>query len=187
MNYQFKAGTYQFHNEPNFNYQMNRWLTFGNIPEKEIRQAAGRIKDLGDWKREFLQLARMAHEEGNILKEACFYRAVDFFLNYSDPEKEPNYDRLVSLFHEAYEPYFRKGRIVQRSVSFENISLPVWYAPPSMNEISKGIILMTGGFDCYKEELVPIMLYFADYGYHFYYFEGPGHVECVVLITRTKE
>lgn len=180
MNYQFKAGTYQFHKEPNFNYQMNRWLTFGNISEEEICKAAGRIKDLEDWKREFLRLARMANEEGDILKEACCYRAVDFFLNYSDPAKESNYDRLVSLFHKAYEPYFREGRILQRSVNFENISLPVWYAPPCKTDISKGTILMTGGFDCYKEELVPVMLYFADYGYHFYYFEGPGQGEVLM-------
>lgn len=180
MSYQLTAGTYQFHKEPNFNYQMNRWLTFGNIPEEEIRQAANRITDLADWKREFTLLAQKANQEGNILKEACCYRAVDFFLNYSDPDKEANYDRLVGLFRKAYEAHFLGRRIIEQRVKYEDISLPIWYAPPHTTGEAKGVILMTGGFDCYKEELVPIMLYFSDFGYHFYYFEGPGQGEVLI-------
>lgn len=180
MSYQFKAGTYQFHKDSNFNYQMNRWLTFGNIPEEEIRQAAGRIQSLADWKREFIRLAQKANQDGDVLWEACCYRAVDFFLNYSDSEKETNYDRLVNLFRQAYEPYFNGGRIVEKRVSYETVSLPIWYAPAQKTEKAKGTILMTGGFDCYKEELVPIMIYFADNGYHFYYFEGPGQGEVLM-------
>lgn len=180
MSYQFMVGTYQFHKEPNFNYQMNRWMTFGNIPEEEIRQAAGRIQNLEDWKREFLQLAQKANKEGDVLKEACCYRAVDFFLNYSDAEKETNYERLVNLFRKAYEPYFQERRIQERRVNYEGISLPVWYAPACNVGKPRGTILMTGGFDCYKEELVPVMLYFADNGYHFYYFEGPGQGEVLM-------
>ncbi len=180
MSYQFTVGTYQFHKDPNLNYQMNRWLTFGNIPEEEIKQAAGRIQNLEDWKREFLLLALKANQEGDVLQEVCCYRAIDFFMSYSDPEKESNYDRLVNLFRKAYEPYFLEGRIIELSVHYDSIHLPVWYAPPSRNGDSRKTILMTGGFDCYKEELVPIMLYFADHGYHFYYFEGPGQGEVLM-------
>lgn len=180
MNYQFKAGTHQFHKDSNFNYQMNRWLTFGNIPEEEIRQAAGQIQSLADWKREFLSLAQKANQDGDVLKEACCYRAVDFFLNYSDGEKETNYDRLVNLFRKAYETYFSTGRIQEKRVSYESISLPVWYSPAQNTDKAKGTILMTGGFDCYKEELIPVMIYFADNGYEFYYFEGPGQGEVLM-------
>lgn len=178
MNYQFKAGTYQLHNELNFNYQLNRWMTFGNIPEQKIRQIAGRIHNLTDWKREFLQLARTAGQEGKVLMEASCYRAVDFFLNYSDTDKQSNYDRLVQLFHTAFEPVFREGRIVEHRVDYDGIRLPVWYAPAIGK--SKGNIVMTGGFDCYKEELVPVLLFYAERGYDFYYFEGPGQGEVLM-------
>lgn len=114
MSYQFQKGTYLFHKDPNMNYQLNRWMTFGNIPEPEIREIAGRIHDLSDWRREFLLLAGKAKQEGDILKEACSYRAVDFFMNYSDKEKQSNYERLVKLFREAYKSVFQSGQITEQ-------------------------------------------------------------------------
>ncbi len=180
MSFEFKKGVYYFHKDPNFNYQLNRWMTFGNIPMEDIQAAAQKITTLADWYREFYQLAAKANKEGNVLKEACCLRAVDFFLNYSDNNKESNYDRLTALFREAYKKCFSEKRIIEHSVEYDGVTLPVWHVIPVTGSEKKGTILMTGGFDCYKEELVPVMLYFSDLGYDFYYFEGPGQGEVLV-------
>lgn len=179
MNYRFTAGTYTFHNEPNFNYQMNRWMVFGNIPVKDIMDAAEKIKSLKDWKREFLSMAAKYHLAGEILREACALRAVDFFMPYDDPEKPIIYNKLVALFRNYYIECFDKVIITEYRADYENISLPVWYARHTSGD-SKGAVVISGGFDCYKEELIPVILFFADQGYDTYYFEGPGQGEVLL-------
>lgn len=174
---EFSKGTYRFHDEPNFNYQMNRWVAFGNLPVEDVRMAAGRIRNLADWKREFLALAETAQAEGDLLREATYYRAVDFFLPYSDPRKTEIYEKLVRLYREYFAEYFADGKILEKTVLYDGIALPVFFAPYQGTAKSRGTILMTGGFDCYKEELIPVILTFAQAGYDFYYFEGPGQGE----------
>lgn len=182
MEYRFTAGTYKFHDDPNFNYQMNRWMAFGNIPEEDIRSAAQNIKTIADWIREFLLLAEKYRLAGDVLKQACACRAADFFMPYGDPNKPVIYARLVRLFREYYKDCFGGNMIAEYHADFDGVSLPVWYARSAQDK-SKGTIIITGGFDCYKEELVPVILYFADRGFDTYYFEGPGQGE-VLLRSR---
>lgn len=177
MSVEFVSGTYHFHDEPNFNYQMNRWVAFGNLPVQEVKRAADRIRNIKDWKREFMKLAEEAKNTGDIKKQACYYRAVDFFLPYSDQDKQQIYHKLVGLFREAYKEYFDHNNIIEKEVDYDGIKLPVYYAPNQHREKAKGTIVLTGGFDCYKEELIPVMIFFADQGFDFYYFEGPGQGE----------
>lgn len=177
MNVEFVKGTYHFHDEPNFNYQMNRWVAFGNLPVRDVKKAAEKIKNIGDWKREFMKLAEEAKSTGDVKKQACYYRAVDFFLPYADQDKQSIYDKLVGLFRETYREFFDLEVIIEKEVDYDGIKLPVYYVPYRSRIISKGTILLTGGFDCYKEELIPIMIFFADQGFDFYYFEGPGQGE----------
>lgn len=179
MEFKFSAGTYKFHDEPNFNYQMNRWMTFGNIPKEHIADAARNIKTLCDWKREFLALAAKYNSAGEKLRETCALRAADFFMPYDAPEKPVIFDKLVSLFRESYIECFEKNIIEEYTIPYENVSLPVWYAKHK-NTASKGAVVITGGFDCYKEELVPVLLFFADNGFDTYYFEGPGQGEVLL-------
>ncbi|WP_010250772.1 alpha/beta hydrolase [Acetivibrio cellulolyticus] len=177
MAFKFVKGTYKFHDEPNFNYQINRWVSFGDLPVEDVKCAAGRIKDLNDWKREFMALADKAGISGDVHKQAIYYRAVDFFLPYSDPQKLTIYNKLVGLLRESYKEYFENGSIIEKEVDYDGIKLPV-YCVPNLNKMaSKGTIVLTGGFDCYKEELIPVMIYFAQKGFDFYYFEGPGQGE----------
>jgi hypothetical protein len=75
MNVEFVKGTYYFHKEPNFNYQMNRWVAFGNLPVQDVQKAAEKIKNINDWKREFLKLVEEAKSTGDVKRQACYYRA----------------------------------------------------------------------------------------------------------------
>lgn len=177
MDMTFPTGTYQFHDEPNFNYQMNRWLVFGNLPVEEVRQAASRIRSLDDWKNEFLALAKQSESQGRIQNAAGYYRAVDFFLSQGDPDRAFVYDKVVSLFREHFRKFFEKKIIIESVVRYCGVNLPVWQVDHLNEGASKGTVLLTGGFDCYKEELVPVMVFFAQKGYDFYYFEGPGQGE----------
>ncbi len=179
MTIQFAKGTYHFHDDPNFNYQMNRWTVFGNLPVDVVRQAGKKIKGLEDYCDEFLKLAKDAEAGGNMQQAAFYYRAVDFFLPYDHPEKEKIYDRAVSMIREYYSSYFENKRIIESRVPYQGRKLPAWYAPAQKAE-SKGCVLLTGGFDCLKEELVPVLIYFSDAGYDIYYFEGPGQGETLV-------
>jgi pimeloyl-ACP methyl ester carboxylesterase len=172
----FPVGTHRFHEEPNFNYQMNRWTAFGDLPVDVMKKAAGRIKNLDDWCGEFLKLAEEAMSRRDIRRAAFYYRSVDFFLPYSDPRKKEIYDRTVSLMRELHAPYFSMRRIQEHYLPYGAGGFPVWHAPAASAK-SRGTILFTGGFDCIKEELVPVMIYFSDAGYDLYYLEGPGQGE----------
>ncbi|MBC2714222.1 MAG: alpha/beta hydrolase [Desulfobacteraceae bacterium] len=176
MEKEFKIGTYLFHKDPNFNYQMNRWVAFGGLPVDVVKKAAEKIKTLEDWCREFLKLAETAEAQKDILRAAFYYRCVDFFLPYDHPRKQDIYDRVVFLLRQYHANYFKERRIEENYVSYGSGRLPVWHAP-STHAGSKGTILFTGGFDCIKEELVPILIYYSDAGYDVYYFEGPGQGE----------
>ncbi len=177
MNDRFLVGTHAFHPDPNFNYQMNRWMAFGRIPQEKIAQAASRIRSLADWNREFRAMALEAEAQGDLLREACCLRAVEFFLPATDPDKLALYDRLTGLLRRIHADRFASGALRELRVPYEGIMLPVWHAVPPSDVPIRGTILMTGGFDCYKEELVPVFLSFAEQGYRFYYFEGPGQGE----------
>ncbi|MEW5736321.1 MAG: alpha/beta hydrolase [Thermodesulfobacteriota bacterium] len=172
----FKVGTRQFHPDPNFNYQMNRWAAFGDLPEDAVRKAAAKITDINDWCREFLGLARDAESKGDVQRAAFYYRSVDFFLPYGHPEKMEIHDRTVALLRELHAPWFENRRIVESYVPYGQGRMPAWHAPANRAE-KKGTILFTGGFDCIKEELVPVLLTFSDKGYDILYFEGPGQGE----------
>lgn len=184
----FPIGTYKFHDEPNFNYQMNRWTSLGDLPVDVVRKTAAKIKNLQDYCSEFLKLAREAEANGDIQQAAFYYRAVDFFLPYDNPGKEEIYDKAVYLMREHHSDYFKNQRIRESHVSYGTGYLPAWHATSKTAE-SKGSILFTGGFDCLKEELVPVLIYFSDAGYNIYYFEGPGQGEALAKekIAMTHE
>jgi pimeloyl-ACP methyl ester carboxylesterase len=184
----FPVGTHQFHEDPNINYQMNRWTTFGDLPIDVVKKTADKIKNLDDYCHEFLKLAKNSEANGDIQRAAFYYRSVDFFLPYDDPKKEDIYNKTISLMRKFHAPYFKEKRIVEGYMPYENRKLPVWRIPAKGKQ-SKGNILFTGGFDCLKEELVPSLVYFSDAGYDVYYFEGPGQGEALVKekIAMTHE
>ena len=53
----FPIGVHHLHEDTSLDFQLNRLATLGGGRLEEIRTVAPRIRDLADWKREFLALA----------------------------------------------------------------------------------------------------------------------------------
>ena len=78
METQFNTGTYDLHEEPNMNYQLNRvYSVFGGDID-EIRAVSTKIATLDHWKREFLKLAERALGECRYRHAAAYYRGIRF-------------------------------------------------------------------------------------------------------------
>ncbi len=172
------VGYHHFHDEVNMNFQLNRALSFGEGTAPEIDAIARRIKNLADWKREFLGLARMAEREGRTAVALSSYRLAEFYMTTGDPDKERAYDRFIELFHDYMEDEYAKGRIIEDRVTYQRGYLPVMRLPVTEGK-KKGTLVAHGGYDSFIEELYPLMTYFRDHGYEVYAFEGPGQGGCL--------
>jgi len=51
-----KKGTYKFNQDPNFNFQLNRVIMWGNGDPEEVSAAAGKITDSRSWVKALTQL-----------------------------------------------------------------------------------------------------------------------------------
>ncbi len=192
----FPVGYHPFHRKQLFNYQLNRWHSFGYARFEDMEEAGRRIEDFNDWKRVMVELAERAESEGRLVNAAFYYRAAEFYTFRDDPDKEPLYDRFVGLFYrvfgdegmERFEvPYGDGFMPALRLPAADEVSHELGGAAGT-DEVemrgenvtegrggtSKGTIVMHGGFDSYIEEFYSWMRYFADRGYDVIAFEGPG-------------
>ena len=187
---QFKPqmGYYHFHDEVNMNFQLNRPLSFGGGRIDEIRSAAKRIRDLSDWKREFLSLAETAERDGRKGDAAVYLRLAEFYMSAADTDKERAYEKFIDLFHKNLASEYSRGEIIEDKVRYESGYLPVMRLPV-INGKKKGVLVAHGGFDSFIEELYPLMDYFRDHGYEVIAFEGPGQGGCLRKygLTMTPE
>jgi pimeloyl-ACP methyl ester carboxylesterase len=159
---------YSLHSNPNFNFQMNRFVTWaGPSTIPDFQKAAPRIHSFDDWKREMLTLAEEAMQQQRILQAAFYYRAAEFFMLENDPQKDWAYDQFIRLIRPCFsikdEDYFQ--------IPYETGCLP---AIRLRNPDSRGVLVIHGGFDSFLEELFPILLAIRDAGYEIIAFEGPG-------------
>lgn len=181
------TGSWKFHSDPNFNYQLNRWTILGNFSPEKIKSIAKKIITTDDWCREFLALAIESEKSGDLQNCAFYYRAIDFFLPYSDPRKDEIYQKTVSMLRELHKEYFETNRIQEMSAPYKSGKLPVWKVESATG--NDDTILFCGGFDALKEELIPSFIELSNMGYRVYFFEGPGQGEVLNLqnITMTHE
>jgi pimeloyl-ACP methyl ester carboxylesterase len=186
--YEPHVGYHLFHDEVNMNFQLNRPLSFGGGRIDEIRAAAKRIRDLDDWKREFLLLAQAAERDGRNGDAAVYFRLAEFLMTAGDPDKDLAYDRFIELFHEHNKGDYDAGRIVEDRVSYGSGYLPVMRLPAPAGG-NKGILVAHGGYDSFIEELYPLLDYFREHGYEIVAFEGPGQGGCLRRygLTMTPE
>jgi pimeloyl-ACP methyl ester carboxylesterase len=175
---EFRKGTERLHADPNFDYQLNRFAALADLPMADVRSAAERIATISDFTAEFLALAERAMEDGKTLQAAGYFRLVDFFLPYGDPRKSAIYGKCASLFREAYAGISAEYGVVDGRVEYGDSFLPVLKAAAKASA-PLGTVVLTGGFDCIKEELIPVVAYFARRGYDIVLFEGPGQGEAL--------
>ncbi len=188
------VGYHRFHGKQLFNYQLNRWHSFGYARYEDMEKAGRRIGDFSDWKRVMVELAERALSEGRRMNAAFYYRAAEFYTFRDDPDKEPLYEKFSSLFYEVFG-----GEELERfEVPYGGAFLPALRlraagvpgpgsagrgtGEPSAGAhgqggtagAAKGVIVLHGGFDSYIEEFYSWMRYFSDLGYDVVAFEGPG-------------
>lgn len=160
------VGYRSFHEDANFNFQLNRWLPY--LPEDELLEAASDIASFDDWKRVMLAFGKRAEDEGRILHGGFYYRGAEFFMASADPDKNVAYDDFIRLFNEATadEPY---GRV---DVAYEDGHLPVMVVEAKGEQVDT--LVVHGGFDSLAEELYFQLAGFAEQGFRVLLFEGPG-------------
>lgn len=164
----FPVGYHSFHRNQLFNFQLNRWYSFGYARYEDMLEAGQKIETFGDWKKEMLRLADIAVADNRLINAAFYYRAAEFYTLMGDPDKELLYDKFIRYFNEA----FAGDRIERVAVPYKNAFLPAIHIEAKGNR--KGTIVMHGGFDSFIEEFYYWMKYFSAHGYEVIAFEGPG-------------
>jgi pimeloyl-ACP methyl ester carboxylesterase len=185
----FPVGYHRFHGKQLFNYQLNRWHSFGYARFEDMEEAGQRIEDFDDWKRVMVELAERALTEGRLMNAAFYYRAAEFYTFRDDPDKEPLYDKFSEFFYEVFG-----GEGIERiEVPYGDNFMPALRLPAvgtgggsiergagesagaaQTGGPKRGTIVMHGGFDSYIEEFYSWMRYFSRLGYDVVAFEGPG-------------
>lgn len=160
------VGYRNFHPDANFNFQLNRWLPY--LPEAELHEAAAGISTFEDWKRVMWRFAERAEGEGRLSEAAFYYRAVEFFLGSSDPDKDKAYEKFVTLFGQ-----------VDWGVEYTRVEVPYGdnYLPAFVIEAAGETIdtlVVHGGFDSFAEELLHQVTHLSEHGFRVILFEGPG-------------
>jgi hypothetical protein len=60
----FPVGYHEFHRSQVFNFQLNRWHSFGYARFEDMEEAGRRINTFAEWKSEMVRLAEKAVVEG---------------------------------------------------------------------------------------------------------------------------
>jgi len=162
-------GIYSLHEDANINFQLNRCIAWGGEETiDDLKDAAHRIHDFEDWKRELLLLAERAVANNKYLLAAYYYRAAEFFMSTSDPDKLKTYNRFIELMSIQFPKY----QTARELVPYEGGYLPAWRLRPITRAL--GTIVLHGGFDSFIEELFPQLDNILVRGFELIIFEGPG-------------
>lgn len=175
----FRKGTYQFNSDPNFNFQLNRVVMWGNGDPDEIRKVSQRISDSAGWVKALTDLAEAAEKAGNTERQISYLRMSEFFMYDSDPAKLETYQRAKELFYAYYASAMEERGLLRTQVPYPGGSLPVLSAKARGS--CRGHILLHGGNDSYIEEFFDALCYLQDRGYDVFLFEGPGQGGCLCL------
>jgi len=165
----FPVGYYQFHKDQVYNFQLNRYYSFGYARFEDMKEAGQKISSFKEWKIEMLKLAEKAVSEGRLKNAAFYYRAAEFYTTRDDPEKELLYDKFIDHFNKA----FQNDEINKYEVPYNGTFLPAIRIQPVDTE-KRGTVVVHGGNDSFIEEIYSVLRYFPDHGYELIAFEGPG-------------
>jgi len=171
--FEFPVGYLQLHDDANYNFQLNRWLTYWD--EDEVRRVAANISDLATWKSELLQTAKTCEADNRALNAAFFYRAAEFFIAPNDPDKLIAYNRFRELFYSEIDDL----PMTRVDIPYEGATLPALIFPADGPK--RETVLVHGGFDSFKEEFIEMAATFTRQGIEFILFEGPGQGEPLML------
>jgi pimeloyl-ACP methyl ester carboxylesterase len=155
-----------FHKDANINYQLNRFLISGL--EDVFAEIGRHVEKFDDWKTLFCTKAADFDKAGNTDYAMGLYRAAEFFMNPADPDRKIVIEKFLRFFYQS-----KGGKILERiSIPYESNLLSGFRLTPT--ELSKGIILIHGGFDSYIEEFYTLGAAMCEDGYEVIMFDGPG-------------
>ena len=174
------VGYFTFHENEAFNYQLNRFYSFGAFGKDELMEIGKKIDGFETWISLFEEMGEKAEKENDILKAACCFRAAHFYTVSGKKDEDGNslkhilYEKCSKLYNEYYCS-MRDIQYVQ--IPYENYKIPVYYV---VNADPKGTIVIHGGYDSIVQEFLPVLMIFGDMGYNVYFFEGPGQGEVLM-------
>jgi pimeloyl-ACP methyl ester carboxylesterase len=170
MTFDFPVGYHTFNPVKIINFQLNRWYSLGYARLEDVKSAGEQIRTFDDWKQVMTTLAETAASEERWINAAFYYRAAEFFVLSSDPDKELLYDRFSDIF---YNRAFAGEPVERHEVPYDGSHLPALRIRAA-KESSKGSVVIHGGFDSFIEEWYSCATFFAAHGYDVIMFEGPG-------------
>ena len=97
MTFEFPVGYHDLHNVKIIDFQLNRWHSPAYARIEDMESAGKQIQTFEDWKGVMTCLAEKAESEKRWIKAAFYYRAAEFFVFPSDPDKAALYDRFSDL------------------------------------------------------------------------------------------
>lgn len=168
----FSLGEFQLHQNPNFNYQLNRTYNVSNGNLDEIKEFAGKLTGIKVWEKEMSDLAEKALKEDRIIDAIAYFRMTEFFMYDGNPDKIKTYDKSIELFYQYHDELFKTGVLKLDHIPYEQGYLPVIHTKPEGECVDT--ILLHGGFDSYMEEFLLSLLYLRENGFEVFLFEGPG-------------
>ena len=159
-------GFRNFHADLNINYQLNRALIPGL--DAEFARIGAAIRNFDDWKSLFLSAAISYENDGRLSEASGLYRAAEFFMNPSDPDRVHAFEKFIALFYQAnVDPHLQ-----QIQVPFAEGVLHGLRLTPDCR--TRGTILIHAGFDAYIEHFYAMGKAIALEGYDVVMFDGPG-------------
>jgi pimeloyl-ACP methyl ester carboxylesterase len=170
MTFDFPAGYHTFNPVTIINFQLNRWYSLGYARFEDVKSAGVQIHTFDDWKQVMTDLAEKAVSEERWMNAAFYFRAAEFFVLSTDPDKELLYDRFSDIF---YNRAFAGELFERHRVPYEGSYLPALRVP-AVQGPARGSIVIHGGFDSFIEEWYSCATFFAAHGYDVILFEGPG-------------
>jgi len=156
-----------FKNNDNFNFQVNRLLSYGKMAcdQDEVIEVCSKITCFQTWYEEWKKVAEVAKAEKRYIHSMYYYRMAEFMLSEDDFNKKVMYEKMQEMFQRAF-PSVKKHK-----VPFENGYLPCIFMKA---EGSSKTILLHGGYDSFIEEFYLLCDPFVKTGYNVLLFEGEG-------------
>jgi hypothetical protein len=170
MRFDFPLGYHAFNPVKIINFQLNRWYSLGYARLEDVKSAGEQIRTFDDWKRVMTDLAEKAVADERWINAAFYYRAAEFFVLSTDPDKELLYNRFSDIF---YNRAFAGEPIERHKVPYEGSYLPALRILAELGPVN-GSLVIHGGFDSFIEEWYSCATFFAAHGYDVIMFEGPG-------------
>jgi esterase/lipase len=167
--YDLPVGYFDFHKKQIYNFQFNRWYSFGFARFEDMERAGEKINNFSDWKPVMQDLAQKAEAEGRLENAAIYYRGAEFYINQDDPDKIKFYDKFIDMFYNIFE----KDGVEKFKVPYYDSFLHTFKVPVKTGT-KKGTIIIHGGFDSIIEEFYFPMKIFSENGYEVIAYEGPG-------------